>query len=137
MKKALLDVNVVFDILFERKEHYAASSAAIALILRRKITGYISAASFNVLSYVAEKAIGRLKAMQAIRKIRLMFQVAKVDGRVIDMALASEFADFEDAIQYCSAVEAGVDCLITRDKKGYKAASGLLVLTPEEFIASV
>lgn len=55
--------------------------------------------------------------------------------RVIDLALASGFADFEDAIQYCTALEHKIGILITRNVQDYKAAA-ITILTPLEYIES-
>ena len=44
--------------------------------------------------------------------------------------------DFEDAIQFHSAVRARADCLITRDPAHFKeAAATLAISTPDEFLA--
>ena len=56
--------------------------------------------------------------------------------KVIDLSLASDFKDFEDAVQCYSAVNAKVDCLITRNKRDY-ATDILPILTPEEFLAAI
>jgi hypothetical protein len=53
---------------------------------------------------------------------------------VIDLSLASSFKDFEDAVQYYSALHVRADCLITRNKADYRA-DRLPVMTPEEFLA--
>jgi hypothetical protein len=55
--------------------------------------------------------------------------------KVIDLSLASDFKDFEDAVQCYSAVNAKVDCLITRNKRDY-VTDILPILTPEEFFAA-
>jgi hypothetical protein len=46
------------------------------------------------------------------------------------------FKDFEDAVQCCSAVNARVDCLITRNKRDY-TTDILPILTPEELLAAI
>jgi predicted nucleic acid-binding protein len=61
--------------------------------------------------------------------------VAAVDEKVIDLSLASDFRDFEDAVQYYSAVSAKADCLITRNKTNY-VTDDLSIMTPEEFFAA-
>lgn len=72
--------------------------------------------------------------MKALEKIRVVFNVAAVDEKVIDLSLASDFKDFEDAVQYYSAVLAKVDYIITRNKGDY-ADDKIPVLTSEEFLA--
>ena len=56
--------------------------------------------------------------------------------KVIDLSLDSDFKDFEDAVQCCSAVNAKADCLITRNKREY-TIDILPILTPEEFSAAI
>lgn len=82
------------------------------------------------------KELKREKAIKILEKVRIVFHVAAVDERVIDFSLTSNFRDFEDAVQYYSAVQAKADCLITRNKVDFKADI-LPVLTPEEFLAIV
>ena len=132
MKRALFDINVLLDILFMREGHFKPSADAVAAAKRAGLTSYISAASFNIISYIATKELGRHKALQAMEKLRVMFDCAAVDAKVIDAALASDFNDFEDAVQYYSAVEAKADCVVTRNIKDFKHAQ-IPVLSPEMF----
>lgn len=136
MKKALFDINVILDILFMREGHYKPSADAVAAAKRAGVSAYIPAASFNIISYVATKELGRLKTLQAMEKIRLMFDIAIVDERVIDSAISSDFRDFEDAVQYYSAVEAKADCVVTRNIKDFKHAS-IPILSPEMFVKAL
>ena len=54
---------------------------------------------------------------------------------VIDKALNSDFADFEDAIQYYTALENKITLILTRNLRDYKKAS-VVVQTPEAFLVS-
>ncbi len=56
-----------------------------------------------------------------------------MDEKIIDLSLASDFKDFEDAVQYYAAVQAKAECIITRDKNDYNKGR-LPVLTAEEFL---
>ena len=71
-----------------------------------------------------------------LEKVRIVFRVAAVDEKVIDLSLSSDFKDFEDAVQCYSAVNAKVDCLITRNKRDY-VTDILPILTPEEFLVAI
>ncbi len=55
---------------------------------------------------------------------------------MIEQSLNSEFNDFEDAIQYFTAVNNGITLIITRNKIDYKR-SKIDVLTAEEFLKSL
>ena len=56
-----------------------------------------------------------------------------VDDKVIELALNSDFKDFEDAVQYYCAIENGIKVLITSNLKDFKHAK-ITVLTAEEFV---
>ena len=62
--------------------------------------------------------------------------ILSIDERVIEQSLNSEFNDFEDAIQYFTAVNNGITLIITRNKTNYKR-SKVDVLTAEEFLKSL
>ena len=63
-----------------------------------------------------------------------MVTVLSIDSKTIDLAIASGFNDFEDAIQYYAAIENGITTLITRNIKDYKKAN-INVMSPESFMA--
>ncbi len=134
MKSALCDINFFLDIFLKREPFYAPAALVFKMIEEGRLKGYLCALSFPTLYYLLSKDLKREKAIKSLEKIRIVFDVAAVDERVIDLALASGFRDFEDAVQYYSAVQARSDYLITRDKSDYKA-DVLSVLTPEEFLA--
>ena len=54
---------------------------------------------------------------------------------VVDM-LDSGWKDYEDATQHRSAVEEQADCIVTRNKKDYKAST-IEVLTSAEFVSKI
>jgi predicted nucleic acid-binding protein len=68
--------------------------------------------------------------------LRTFLNVLPVDERVIEQSLNSEFNDFEDAIQYFTAVNNGIKIILTRNKTDYKK-SKILILTAEEFLKTL
>ena len=70
---------------------------------------------------------------QIIAKFKTLVNVLPVDNKTIDLAIASNFNDFEDAIQYSCAIENNLTLLITRNIKDFKKAT-IKVLTPEMFV---
>jgi len=59
-----------------------------------------------------------------------------VQQNTIEQALNLDYRDFEDAVQMISAVQAKVDCLVTRNSKDYQPDL-LPVMQPIEFLASL
>jgi len=136
VKAVLCDINFILDIFLERKPFYASAAQIFAMIEAKHLKGYLCANSFPTLYYILAKELKRDKAMRVLEKVRIVFRVATVNEKVIDLSLASDFKDFEDAVQCYSAVLAKVDCLITRNKADY-ITDILSIMTPEEFLAAV
>ena len=134
MRKVLCDINVILDILLLREPFQRPAAVLFGALERGEARGYLCAVSFPTLHYLLAKHVGPTVAVQSLNKLRTVFRVAPVDEKVVDLALASTIRDFEDAVQYYSAIRAGADALITRNKKDY-SVRGIPVLTPEEFLA--
>ena len=83
--------------------------------------------------YILRKAIGIEKSKEALRKLRLLVNIIPIQEREVDIALNSSFADFEDALQYYTAIKHGMETLLTRNIKDYKEKD-LIIQTPEQFI---
>ena len=77
-----------------------------------------------------------METPDSTRKFKTLVNVLAVDSKTIDLAIASNFTDFEDAIKYFCAVENNLTTIITRNIKDFKKAS-IKVLTPETFISIV
>lgn len=67
--------------------------------------------------------------MKSILKIVDLIAIDKV---IILKSLESGITDFEDSIQYFSAIENEIDYIITRNKKDFKN-SKIPILTPKEY----
>ncbi len=134
MKIVLCDINFILDIFLKREPFYYSAARLFKHIENKQLKGYLCALSFPTLFYLLSKELGKEKAIRILEKIRIVFHVAAVDEKIIDLSLTSDFSDFEDAIQYYSAIQAKADCVITRDKNDY-ISDKIPALTPEEFIS--
>ena len=59
--------------------------------------------------------------------------VTPVDSLIVDEAIVSRFSDFEDAMQYYSAIREGADAIITRNSSDFNAAE-IEVYEPQQFL---
>jgi predicted nucleic acid-binding protein len=59
-----------------------------------------------------------------------------LDELIIEKGLNSNFLDFEDSLQYFSALRTECDIIITRNGKDFKK-SQLPIMTPDEFLNSI
>ena len=131
---ALLDVNVILDVLARREPHYEDSALVWAAVETGQIDGYIAAHSITTLHYLVSWHMGGEQATRAIHKLLRVFSVATVGQATIEQALALNWPDFEDAVQMAAALHTGVDYLITRNPRDFKP-DGLQILQPGDALA--
>lgn len=133
--KVFLDTNVLLDVLTRRRPFFEASSQIWTLAERGRIRGLISAISYPNIYYIVRKLSGREAADKVVLSLRAIFTVVACDERIIGKALDSKFDDFEDAIQFYSALRARVTCIVTRDPDHFPN-EGPAVRSPTEFLAT-
>jgi predicted nucleic acid-binding protein len=131
--RILVDTNILLDVLDARKDFYECSAAIWTLIETGQIEGYISAISFNNINYIIARKYSAKKAHQVMVLLRDIFKVVALTPQIINQAIDSSFGDFEDALQYFSAVHVQADLIISRNVKDFRK-SDISVLTPAEFI---
>ena len=131
MKQIFIDTNVIIDFLGDRSPYSDFAAMLFQLAKEDKIKVHISAISFNNTYYILRKVTSHKKALSLISEIEEIVGVQETNRNIIKQAINSNFNDFEDAIQYFSAVQIGnIDIITTRDLKDFKK-SELPVLSPE------
>ena len=134
--KVLLDTNIIVDDALQRQPFYESSEQILLLIEQGQVEGYVSASTFSDLYYLIRKARGREWTRDYLRQLATFCQIATVDQAVISMALATNFRDFEDAIQYSTAVLNHLDIIVTRNSQDFPVINPR-ILTPEQLIAEI
>jgi len=132
-KKVFVDTDIIYDLLAKRDPFYSAAAHLFTLADEGKIQIFISALSLANIHYLISKQQSESQAKQILRKFKVLVHVTSLTEKVIDLALNSEFEDFEDAIQYFSALQNDIEILLTRNLKDYKKAQ-ISVLTAQDFI---
>lgn len=136
MKKILLDTNIVIDLLAKREPFYPEAARLFSLADRKVISLFVSALSFANVNYVLLRQRKPEEAKLILRKLKLLVGVLNLDEKVISLSLNdNEFKDFEDALQYYSAIENDIEVIISRNLKDFQS-SKLPVLTAEQYIKS-
>jgi predicted nucleic acid-binding protein len=130
MIRVLFDINVVLDVLRDRKPHAEASARAWSAIEGGRAEGLLAAHAVTAIHYLAQKELGAAKAKKMVMEILSVFQVAPVDARVIQDALLLSCPDFEDSVAAAASMLAGCNYIVTRDPKGFRG-SPVRSLTPE------
>jgi len=133
MKKVLLDTNILMDIVLERVPYDALALKIMEFIANQQITAYISAITLININYIVKKVKGKDLALKFIAEILDVFEITDANKTVLKNALMSNFPDFENAAQNFSAIDAGIEIIVTRNKKDFQQ-SKLQIYTPSEFI---
>lgn len=134
MTRALLDTNVILDVLLKRGEWLADAEAVRQANLGGRLEGCITASSLTDIYYLARKIVGRPSALEMVRDCLSVYTVLPVDRDALDHAVRLAADDFEDALQLACAERHGLDAIVTRDAAGF-AGSRIPVLAPQELIA--
>lgn len=134
MKKLLIDTNIVIDLLARREKFYLEAAVLFSLADKKKIKLSISSLSFANTNYILLKEKRPDEARTILRKFKIIVNVLPLDDKVIDLALNdSGFNDFEDGLQYFSAIEHNQDIIITRNLRDFKK-SEIPVMTAQQFL---
>jgi predicted nucleic acid-binding protein len=132
MKAFFLDTNVIIDVLANRQPHVIYSSRLFDLAVKGKITIYISALSYSNIYYIIKKRSSHKDVIKILENLEAITETIDVTKPVIEKSIKSDFKDFEDAIQYFTALSnKKISAIVTRDIKGFRN-SELPILTPEE-----
>lgn len=134
--KVFIDTNVLLDVLAKRDPFFADSAAVWTLTEEGRFDGLVSPVSFTNIFYVVRKLADAKTARRTLLLLRDAFTPVPCDSRILNLAIDSDFKDFEDAVQYFSAVQAGADCLVSHNPDDFPRAKECPVLTPAEFLAT-
>lgn len=122
MKRILVDVNVVLDVLLARAPHAAASTACLAAIEAGRAEGFLSAHAVTTLAYLVGRARGKDEAKKVVQDLCDLFALAPVDAAVIRRAILLPVGDFEDAVTASAAEACGCEAILTRDGSGFRGS---------------
>jgi predicted nucleic acid-binding protein len=120
MENVFVDTNIVIDLLQKRDEFYKEAQELFTLADRKKVKLYISALTFANTYYILSRFYSSDEAKKILSKFKVLVEVLPTTDKIIELALASDFKDFEDAIQFYTALESSLEAIITRNKKDFK-----------------
>jgi len=135
MSRILIDTNIVIDLLSQREKFYDDAANLFSRADKKELELTISSLTFANTNYILTKLKSAKKTREILRKFKVLVELLTLDDKITELALSDEnFQDFEDGLQYYSAIENKVDVIVTRNKKDFKN-SKIPVLTAKEFLA--
>jgi predicted nucleic acid-binding protein len=137
MTGVFTDTDILLDYISGRQPFTIQAARIFEANHRGKILVYTTSLSFSNLYYVLRKVYPHMKVISQLDALSGHIKILKVDEGIIKQALKSSFKDFEDAIQYYSAMSVkNIGIIVTRNIKDYKD-SVLPVMTPETFLSTL
>lgn len=134
MERLFIDTNIVIDLLARREPFFRDAQGLFTLGEKKKAQLLISALTFANTYYSIRKHHKDLDARRHLVNFKMMVSILPLEDKVIDLSLASDFQDFEDGLQYYTALTFQADVLITRNSKDFKNSS-IPILSAAEYLS--
>lgn len=128
-----LDTNVIIDFMGERDGFFDDASAIFSMIVDGSIHASVSSLTIINCAYILKKAFGSDVMLEKLDQLCQILDIMPIAKEQVQNAISLKPYDYEDAVQYLSALPYHPDMVITRDKKGFNDLD-ILVMTPAEFI---
>jgi predicted nucleic acid-binding protein len=132
--RALIDTDVILDVLLARPQFVADAMAIWQANETGTFEGYISAITPVNIFYIARKLKGGESALQAVTEVLDTWHVCPIDATILGAALKLSLKDYEDAVQHATASANHLEMIVTRNVEDYREAT-LQILTPGDFLA--
>ncbi len=135
MDRILVDTNIVIDLLANRPEFVSEAQKLFTLADKKKVKLYVSSLTIANTHYILSQGLKIENTRKILRKFKVLIEVLPMDDKIIDLSLDSDFKDYEDAIQYHTALENDIEIIITRNLKDFKQST-IPVLSAREYLKS-
>jgi predicted nucleic acid-binding protein len=134
MKKLLLDTDVVLDFLLDRQPFAEQAAQILALCEEKKLQVFVTPVLISNVYYILRKLGSHNKVITHLKQLLTLVEIASIQKAEVLEALASDFVDFEDALQHFAAKsESGMQLIITRNLKDYSKSS-IAVMMPSAYL---
>ena len=131
-RRIFLDTNIVIDYLAKRMP-FAEDALSVFSLSPLHNQLCISSLSFTTIYYVLRKNYVREQLFDMLGTLYSLVEVLPTEESAIFLSIRSDFHDFEDAVQYYTALAGNADVIVTRNLKDY-TKSTIPVLTPSELL---
>ena len=135
MKKVFLDTNFIMDLLVRGPEYSIVAKSVLDEGALRDYQFYVSFLSVANFAYINRK-VEKKRLRENIELICDLFNVIPNEKNDLIHAWDYELTDYEDAVQYSSALSYKCDCIITRNESDY-SFSKIAICSPSEFLERI
>lgn len=118
--KVFLDANVLVSVLNKEYPLFPHSARILSLADQRRFQLYTTPICLAIAFYFAEKKCGTAQAKQKIQVLSSKLHIAAVDSQTVTNAVSNpSVMDFEDGLEYYSALQHDCKAIITEDSEGF------------------
>jgi len=132
--KVFLDANILVSILNKEYPLFTYSARVLSLADNPKYEVYTSPVCLAIAFYFAEKKSGSKEAKRKIGLLVSKINIADADRKIVLQAIEDKSVDdFEDGLEYYSAIKAGCKWIVTEDESDFHF-SKVPVMTARQFL---
>lgn len=131
--KALIDTNVILDVLLGREEHLHDSKILCSCCELGLIQGFLPSFSAINCMYLIRRQLTPEMLDSTMMKLANIFILESTNPADLLKASRDKWDDFEDCVQYNIAKRLKLDYIVTRNTKDF-TQSEIPILTPAEAI---
>jgi predicted nucleic acid-binding protein len=132
--KIFVDANVLVSVLNKEYPSFSYSARVLSLSDHAPFKIYTSPVCLAIAFYFAEKKSGNALARRKIHHLCDNINIADTGKESVSKTIANRrIHDFEDGLEYYSALFSGCKCIVTDDIEDFYF-SEIEVLRPKEFL---
>lgn len=135
--KIFLDANILVAVLNRQYPLFTYAAKILSLSENKKYQLYTSPICLAIAFYFAEKKSGTKQAKEKIKMISKHINLTSVDSKTVESAVQNiKINNFEDGLEYYSAVNSGCEMIITEDPSDFYF-SEIPVYNSESFLETL
>lgn len=131
--KVFIDSDVILDFLLSREPFLNDVVELFLLKDKRNLKFFTSAIIISNVYYISRQHFPKQIIIDKLKDLSLVIDIVDSTKSAIINGYNSDFSDFEDAVQYYTAIENKCAFLITRNVKDFKKAKNIRVLSASQF----
>ncbi len=118
--RVFLDANVLVSVLNKEYPLFSHSARILSLADQLRFQLYTTPICLAIAFYFAEKKCGTAQAKQKMQVLSSKLHIASVDSQTVTNAVSNpSVMDFEDGLEYYSALQHDCKAIITEDSEGF------------------
>lgn len=131
--RAMLDLNVLLDVVQNRPPHYADSAAVLSAARSGDFIAVVAAHAVTTIFYLVERGANTSTANQTVDWLLQHFEIPAADKAILMHARTLQFSDFEDAVVAAIAAKYGCDYIVSRNAADFNS-SPIKAISPADFL---